>query len=180
MIQLTGGNFQDAQGNPIVLGSLKLQPQADAVVVSNPYGQVESNVPIILPLDSTGNLVGTPSIWASSELSPKIGYLVSVYDKDGAQVNHGTILWVFPQVTGAIVSLCGYPNSFPSGTPPQVINYTGPSGPSGATGYTGYTGRGSTGPTGPTGYTGPTGPTGYTGYTGYTGRGSTGPTGPTG
>ena len=136
MIILSGGKFQNAQGQPIAYGSIELSLFADGMIVTDPYGQVMSNIPTIVCLDADGSIANSPEIWSSKELNPASPYKVTIYNKDGAVVNHNPIIWVFDQDPGTIVDVSNYPNSAPANPAPVVI--TGPPGPPGASGIGGY------------------------------------------
>ncbi len=85
--QLTGGNFQDAESNPLALGYMTLVLSQDAVTNTNE--QVAAGRVIRIPLDSNGNVVTSPaySVWANDLLSPAgTFYAVTAYTQAGQPV----------------------------------------------------------------------------------------------
>lgn len=64
---LTGGSFQDAEGNLLVNGYLKFRLSQDASVNDS---NICAGVEITIPLDSNANAVGGSSIWGNDVLSP--------------------------------------------------------------------------------------------------------------
>jgi hypothetical protein len=89
---ITGGGFQDAEGNAIVGGILTLQLSQDAVVVNT--GVVVRANRINLVTDASGNIPSTP-IWFNDELSPTgTYYQVWVSDSAGQPIFSGQS-WIF-------------------------------------------------------------------------------------
>lgn len=64
--QLTGGGFQDGEGNPLALGYLKMKLSQDASVSG--VGNICSGLEITIQLDVNGNVVASPtqSVWANT------------------------------------------------------------------------------------------------------------------
>ena len=84
--QLTGGGFQDGEGNPLALGYLKMKLNQDASVSG--VGNICSGVEITIQLDVNGNVVTSPaqSVWANTGgvLSPiNTYYKVTGYTQEG-------------------------------------------------------------------------------------------------
>jgi uncharacterized protein YcfL len=79
-VQLTGGAFQDSEGNLLANGTLKMKLNQDGVVNTNV--QVCSGVEIIIQLDSNGNVASSSStptapnqyVWGNDQLSPVNSY----------------------------------------------------------------------------------------------------------
>ena len=65
---LTGGAFQDSEGNLLVNGYLEFILSQDCSVSGS--GNICSGVKIRIALDSSGNVVGGSSIWGNDVLSP--------------------------------------------------------------------------------------------------------------
>jgi hypothetical protein len=84
---LTGGAFQDNEGNPLVNGYLQFQLNKDETVNTNT--QVCSGKVIQIPLDSNGNIITSPtySLWPNDVLLA-VGsfYFVSAYTASGQLV----------------------------------------------------------------------------------------------
>jgi hypothetical protein len=105
-VQLVGGPFQDALGNPLSNGYLLFMLQHDAVALNT--GQILGNVSVKVPLDINGYIQGTVTgapvyIWPNNILLPAGGsYLIWAYDS----VNRPA--WENPQVQQVLSS----PNPF--------------------------------------------------------------------
>jgi hypothetical protein len=83
--QLTGGAFQDSEGNPLVDGYLELK--LSAVAVSGTVQVVP--VSITIPLDDSGNVVTDPtySVVPNDQLTPSdTYYLASAFTSAGQRV----------------------------------------------------------------------------------------------
>lgn len=95
-VQLVGGPFQDALGNPLSNGYLVFQLQHDAVALNS--GQIMGNMSVRVPLDINGRIQGTVVgapvfIWPNSALLPAGGnYIIWAYDS----VNK--LAWDNPQI----------------------------------------------------------------------------------
>jgi hypothetical protein len=95
-VQIIGGPFQDALGNPLSNGYLVMQLQHDAVALNS--GQIMGNVSVHIPLDINGRIQGTVSgapvfVWPNSALLPAGGnYLIWAY------TSIGQLAWDNPQV----------------------------------------------------------------------------------
>lgn len=84
-VQITGGNFQDAEGNVLANGYLMMQLSQDAQ--TNPSGEVCSGIAVKVPLDTNGNVAGTVLIWPNDQLTPiNTYYLVTGYNASGQPV----------------------------------------------------------------------------------------------
>jgi hypothetical protein len=92
-VQLIGGSFQDNEGNPLADGYLLMQlsQDAQAQIGGFPSGQICSRIKVKVPLDSNGNVQGTPGdnlgpicVWPNSGLAPTgTTYAVWAYTADG-------------------------------------------------------------------------------------------------
>lgn len=94
-VQIIGGPFQDALGEPLANGHLVFQLQHDAVALN--VGQIVG-ASVKVPLDANGYIQGTIGgipvfIWPNDQLLPANGnYLIWAYDAVNRQV------WDNPQV----------------------------------------------------------------------------------
>jgi hypothetical protein len=104
MTRLTGGNFQDQSGQPLINGYLLFQLSADAKVTAT--NQVLSSGQICkIILDMIGNVAGSQSLIANADLTPAgTFYTVGLFDSSG------NALWSSPQEiripSGASYDLC--------------------------------------------------------------------------
>lgn len=89
-VQLIGGAFQDAEGNLLANGSLRMRLNQDEAV--NSTTQICSGVDIIIQLDSDGNVASSTStptapnqyVWGNDQLSPVNSfYRVTGYAANG-------------------------------------------------------------------------------------------------
>ena len=80
---LSGGGWQDAEGNPLALGTVQVYLQQD-VEVGNV--QLCAGIKDSLPLDSSGNVTGSPTLWGA------VTYQAAAYSAKGEQVWKGTII----------------------------------------------------------------------------------------
>jgi hypothetical protein len=79
---LSGGAWQDAEGNPLALGSVQVYLQQDVLVGSV---QLCAGIKDSLSLDSSGNVIGNPTLWG-----PVI-YQAVAYSVKGEKAWKGTI-----------------------------------------------------------------------------------------
>jgi hypothetical protein len=112
---LTGGGFQDAEGNPIANGYLIMELSQDSSVSG--AGNIAAGISIRIQLDANGNVVGSPpqSVWGNDILLPTNSfYRVTGYTAAG-QPSFGPNN---QQVTGAAFNLGTWvPNTVISWTP---------------------------------------------------------------
>lgn len=83
-VQLTGGSFQDSEGNLLASGYLLMKLNQDETVVGS--GQVCSGIEIKILLDANGVVVASPaqSIWGNDQMVPVNSYYrVSGYTASG-------------------------------------------------------------------------------------------------
>lgn len=66
VITLTGGKFQDNEGNPLSYGYLTFKLNADTYVTANPFGQIVSGITTLVQLDKQGSIVGTDTFGIST------------------------------------------------------------------------------------------------------------------
>lgn len=95
-VQLINGNFQDDEGNVLANGYLTMQLSQDAQVSvsGSPVGQVGAGIRVKVPLDSSGNIQGTPGdnltpicIWPNDVMAPTgTYYTVRAYSAVGQLV----------------------------------------------------------------------------------------------
>lgn len=86
-VQLTGGAFQDAVGNPLANGYLQFTLSQDAQVNSNT--EVGSGIVTTITLDADGNVGTSPpqSVWPNDVLVPvDTFYTVSAFSQEGQLV----------------------------------------------------------------------------------------------
>jgi hypothetical protein len=89
--QITGGNFQDFEGNPLSNGWLTMALSHDEQIAS-PSVQIVGGVVQKVPLDQGGNIQGTAYVWPNSAMLPGSSYyIVNAYREDGA------LAWKAPQ-----------------------------------------------------------------------------------
>ena len=93
---LTGGGFQDNQGNPLSSGWLTFQLSHDGNVstLGGPNGiQIAAGVITTFYLDVNGNLSSNTGLWTNDLLTPAGSYYtVRAYNSQGLEV------WTSPQV----------------------------------------------------------------------------------
>jgi hypothetical protein len=85
--QISGGSFQDNEGNPLANGYLLLELSQDCIV--NTTTRVCSNFTVKVPLDVNGNVVTSPSysVWPNDVLTPSgTFYFISAYTANGELV----------------------------------------------------------------------------------------------
>lgn len=91
LVTLTGGKFQDSDGSPLSNGFLLMRLSQDSRDPST-MSQIASGTTVRIPLGPTGNVSGTPKVWANDTLLPAGSlYRVTAFDSDGDQV------WSNPQ-----------------------------------------------------------------------------------
>lgn len=74
---ITGGAFADSSGNPVANGSMTLRLNVDANIASG--GQVCAGITTTVPLDASGNVSGSVSVWPNDQLVPINTNLTSYY-----------------------------------------------------------------------------------------------------
>jgi hypothetical protein len=87
-VQLTGGHFQDSEGNLLEDGYLLMKLNQDELVTD--VGQVCSGIEITIQLDASGDVVTSPaqSVWGNDQMSP----INSYYRVKGYKAN-GQLAW---------------------------------------------------------------------------------------
>ena len=81
-ILITGGNFQDAAGNPIASGTVTFRLNTDAMAGDS---QISAGRVISFPLDANGNLSGF--IWPNDQMLPNnTVYIARAYTAQGQRV----------------------------------------------------------------------------------------------
>lgn len=78
-------NFQFPDGNPVANGSVYIRLSQDAAV--NTLGDhIQRNFSTV-QLDSSGNMIGSPTFWKNSDLLPSGSYYIyNVYSDKGLLV----------------------------------------------------------------------------------------------
>jgi hypothetical protein len=73
-VQLTGGSFEDSEGNALALGYLEMQLSQDENVSG--VGQICAGITITIQLDASGNVVVSPvqSVWGNDVMLPVNSY----------------------------------------------------------------------------------------------------------
>jgi hypothetical protein len=83
---LTGGAFQDAAGNVLANGYLKMKLNMDAVVTGT-GPQIAASSELTITLDSSGNIAAAQQVWPTDQLTPTNAlYVVSAYTAKGQLV----------------------------------------------------------------------------------------------
>jgi hypothetical protein len=81
-VLLSGGGWQDAEGNPLALGTVQVYLQQDVEV----HGvQLCAGIKDSLSLDSSGNVTGSPTLWGP------VVYQAVAYSAKGEKAWKGTI-----------------------------------------------------------------------------------------
>jgi hypothetical protein len=113
---ITGGAFQDSEGNVLALGYLTFRLSQDASVNDS---NICSGVEIRIALDSSGNVVGGSSIWGNDVLSP-----VNTFYRVTGYTAKGQPAWGpnNQQIVGSSFDLGSWiPNQVISWTPPESL-----------------------------------------------------------
>ena len=110
MITISGGAFQDTEGNPLALGTITLKLSWDSTEnVTTPMGTIFAGIRAKITLDSGGNIPST-NIWSNAELEIPTYYSVNLYDANGVPVLESPLNWNFTQTataaTGALTGTC--------------------------------------------------------------------------
>jgi hypothetical protein len=80
-VQLTGGLFQDSEGNVLAGGYLTFKLSQDCVVNTS---QVCAGIKVTVTLDGYGSIVGGQYIWGNDQMSPVNSYyIVTGYNSNG-------------------------------------------------------------------------------------------------
>lgn len=85
--QITGGSFEDSEGNPLASGYLIFELVSDGIV--NTSTKVCKGTSIKVPLDSSGNVVTSTvySLWPNDVMTPNTTfYYVSAFTSKGQLV----------------------------------------------------------------------------------------------
>jgi len=81
-IQITGGNFQAADGKPLAFGKVTFRLNTDAMAGDS---QISAGRVISFPLDANGNLSGF--IWPNDQMLPNnTVYIARAYTAQGQRV----------------------------------------------------------------------------------------------
>src|SRR5271157_5787987 len=79
-VQIINGGYQDALGNPLNAGYLRIRLSQDAVIGTQ---QLSAGVTIVVPLDNTGNVLDAVFLWPTDQMSPTVFYIVAAYTSQG-------------------------------------------------------------------------------------------------
>lgn len=81
---ITGGGFQDCEGNPLAMGFLTLELNTVCTDASTGTFQICPGEVVSYPLDANGNISGTQYVWSSDLLLPTgTLYRMIVYTSKG-------------------------------------------------------------------------------------------------
>ncbi len=128
--QLIGGNFQDAEGNVLALGYLRMRLSSDEEVTG--VGQIAAGIVLRIQLNSSGSVdtVVPQSVWANDVMTPANSfYIVTGYKANGQLAwgpNNEQVISGATFDTGTWI-----PNVVLSWTYPAAFGPTGPTGPTG-------------------------------------------------
>jgi hypothetical protein len=98
-ILISGGNFQDAAGNPLAFGYVTFRLNMDAMAGDS---QISAGRLVTIPLDANGNL--TSQIWPNDAMLPNnTVYFAKAYTAEGqlvweAELYITTPSWVLGEV----------------------------------------------------------------------------------
>jgi hypothetical protein len=146
MTELTGGHFQDAEGNVLANGYLKMILSTDGGISG--VGMVCAGITITINLDANGSVIAGQYVWGNDVITPVNSYYtVTGYTAAGQPAFGPNLQQV---ISGATFDVGTWvPNTAISWIPPATLQ--GPAGP--------------TGPQGPQGSQGPAGTNGTNGTT---------------
>lgn len=113
MITLINGNAQSAGGSLLANGSLVLQLNQDARLLSGP-GYVASGISVTFRFDANGNLLGSCKVWSNAELSGNTFYNVTFYDQNNSRIGNPAT-WQFTQAAGSTVDIGTMVSTTPGG-----------------------------------------------------------------
>jgi hypothetical protein len=78
-------NFQDADGNPVIFGSVILGLSTDTLTPDEQ--QIGAGFGAGIQLDTNGDVMGSPMVWPSAELTPATSvYIYSVFSATGVEI----------------------------------------------------------------------------------------------
>lgn len=79
---ISGGAFQDPEGNPIALGTVQVALQQDVLVGTV---QLCAGIKNTLNLNSSGSVTGSPTLWGP------VTYLMTAYTRAGLKAWRGSV-----------------------------------------------------------------------------------------
>jgi len=91
--QITGGAFQDSEGNPLALGSLVLILNRDAYTDNTFATLVCAGEALEFALDADGNIAGTQSVWPNDQLLDVWNGTTDTYYTAKAVTAEGQLAW---------------------------------------------------------------------------------------
>jgi len=86
---IENGRWQDAEGNALSRGYLTFRLNTDG----QSGVQIAAGRLVVVPLDSFGNIAGSPSIWTNDTMTPVTTYTIIAY------TNQGQAVWRDPKFT---------------------------------------------------------------------------------
>ena len=102
LVQLTGGRFQDAQGNPVANGTLVLQLTGDTLSATG-SGQVVAGYSLLIRLNMNGSIAsGAVFVQANDLTNPTTKYNVQVYSADGRPVWANPHQWTVSSAASSV------------------------------------------------------------------------------
>jgi hypothetical protein len=112
--------FQDEAGNALANGSLVLTLPYGVYEIAAGGGQVVGQS-LIINLDATGKVPGTPQIWASDELSPQTPYTVSICSAKNGLGEIASATWLIAGASPIDLSLMVNTSASPVSFPQPVL-----------------------------------------------------------
>lgn len=91
--QITGGAFQDSEGNPLDAGTLVLTLNRDAYTDSTLTVLICAGQTLEIPLDANGNIDGTVKVWPNDQLLDVWNLTTDTYYTAKAVTADGQLAW---------------------------------------------------------------------------------------
>jgi hypothetical protein len=91
-VVITGGGFQDSEGNPLATGIVHFQLSADSTDIETGTQQICSGQRVSYTLDNSGNVPSGSTLWPNNLLVSNVSgvtdtfYLMSAEDENGQLV----------------------------------------------------------------------------------------------
>ena len=83
-IALTVNTFQNPDGSPVAKGTIRIRLNIDGSVNDEQISSSFTNI----SLDSNGIIVGSPTFWPNSDISPSgTYYILLVYSASGQEIS---------------------------------------------------------------------------------------------
>ncbi len=120
-LTLSGGAFEDLEGNPLANGYLILELSHDENYAAGPY-QIAAGLKIKVQLDSSGNINPTVNVWSSDVLTPPGSYYtVTAYKFDGTQADRNSQFWILSSSPNPLNVASLIPTNPPGFLPPVFL-----------------------------------------------------------